>query len=697
MGVARRAMSLGRCKRLLHLFLFFAPLLFWIQGERCFAQIELSDVRSHLWTVTTSLAADSAFVVAGSPDGVRVYARSGHAGFEMRAQIAVDRGVMSIALSGPVAFLVDGAGAVRAIRPMQADSSTTPVPVLNGPSHRAIAVMGLRLIVAGDTEAASFDITNPDNPVPLSSLPLPGAARHVATSGSLALVSCGENGLVIFTVGTDGALQQAGTYTPVAPGGTPHVIRESVTDGRYAWIPAGVSGVLTVDLRTPSSPVTHSRILTFGDARHLALEGDRLLIADRQTGILTYRVTSDGGHFYQSEYRDLKGTRVICAVSPSRFYSTDGGHIMALDAGPLGAISVAGHTGYPGGYNSIAHHAGWVYIPDGAGFWRIHADSVHADSSFVRFGSTPVFGAIGYDGFLYTVNGPDGVRRYRVFENGLTVLQGTISARSSVTGLAIDRDTALVLEDGEGYRLFDVSVPSQPTVIGQDRKNTLFPSSVFPSSRVMYVAEGTGIVQVYDLRFPVKPERVRAVPGTERVRQMQTERKTLYAADLARGFLVYDISNQLFPLLVANPASPARLRAFWRSGRTLYAGGPDGVLTAHDLSAPSSLPLLSSLDLVSEIRAIRKIGEQVFVVTESAVHILSPGLPLVPGDFDANGVTNAEDLVALVDYTFGTGLPPWRPNAADVNADGRSNLQDVVRMVDFLYGDGTPLLAGVIE
>jgi hypothetical protein len=53
--------------------------------------------------------------------------------------------------------------------------------------------------------------------------------------------------------------------------------------------------------------------------------------------------------------------------------------------------------------------------------------------------------------------------------------------------------------------------------------------------------------------------------------------------------------------------------------------------------------------------------------------------------------------VALVDFLFKRGAPPWRPNAADVNADGLYNLQDVVLLVDFLYGNGTALMIGAIE
>jgi hypothetical protein len=171
----------------------------------------------------------------------------------------------------------------------------------------------------------------------------------------------------------------------------------------------------------------------------------------------------------------------------------------------------------------------------------------------------------------------------------------------------------------------------------------------------------------------------------------------LYLGDRATGYLTYDITNEFNPVVIAHPPEPAAVSAFFQSGRVLYIGSPDGVISTYDMIDPDQPQLISSLVLSDEPVAIEKVGEHLFVLTRNAFHTLSVGLPLVAGDFDADGLAGAPDLVALVDFLFKRGAPPWRPNAADVNADGLNNLQDVVLLVDFLYGNGTALMIGAIE
>ncbi|MEW5874869.1 MAG: dockerin type I domain-containing protein [Candidatus Zixiibacteriota bacterium] len=662
----------------------------------CDAQIDLSTTGSFLWSANTAIESDSTHVLVGSADGLRVYRREGPAEFTLQAQIEIDGGVRDIAIADSVAFLADGHGDLLALAHRSSVSQTIPLELVTGTGVRFVETVNRRLIVVGDSVAQSFDISFPWNPFLSSTIGFTGPPVGLSGADSVVLIPCGSLGLVVLTIDDAGILHHAADFRPSASG-SPVPITEAATNGRHAWVPNAAPGVLTINLTDPTSPFVQGRILTFGNARHVALDGDRLLIADAVVGLASCKVTATGASLWQSENSGLRDIKLIASQSPSRFYSTNGGTIVVLDIDFLGDVSPSGEFGFSGGYNSIAHHGPWVFIPDNRGFWRVHADSVESDTSFLRFGNKKIHHALVCENDLFTASGADGVRIYRVFGEGTPVLLGTMPARDPATGIVVDRDTAIVLEGGAGYRLFDISVRSQPRLIGQDRKSTAFPTGVLPSTRYMYLAEGAGLLTVYDLEFPIKPERVRVVPLASQVRQLQVKNHRLYVADRAAGYLTFDIKNESNPILISDPVVPASLTAFRQSGRVLYTGDTGGRVTAFDMTDPAHPEPIDSVELDAEILAIDKYRERLLIVTPSAFHMLEAGPPLVAGDFDASGETDAGDLVALVDFLLRYGPSPWRPNSADVNADGRYNLQDVVVMVDFLYGNGEPLQTGAVE
>ena len=65
----------------------------------------------------------------------------------------------------------------------------------------------------------------------------------------------------------------------------------------------------------------------------------------------------------------------------------------------------------------------------------------------------------------------------------------------------------------------------------------------------------------------------------------------------------------------------------------------------------------------------------------------------VRGDFTHDGTSpDISDLVGLVGYMFGGGLPPVCKEEMDVNGSGGDpDISDLVRLVDFMFGGGAPL------
>jgi hypothetical protein len=71
---------------------------------------------------------------------------------------------------------------------------------------------------------------------------------------------------------------------------------------------------------------------------------------------------------------------------------------------------------------------------------------------------------------------------------------------------------------------------------------------------------------------------------------------------------------------------------------------------------------------------------------------------LLPGDADNNDVTNVSDVVFMIGFVFGDGVPPLNQRCADVNDDCALNVSDVVELIEYVFGaDPDPLTLGCLH
>lgn len=68
----------------------------------------------------------------------------------------------------------------------------------------------------------------------------------------------------------------------------------------------------------------------------------------------------------------------------------------------------------------------------------------------------------------------------------------------------------------------------------------------------------------------------------------------------------------------------------------------------------------------------------------------------MPGDQNADGRLDVQDVVGIIDFVFRGGTPPVPPNAADPNGDCTSNVADVVRVIDYVWRAGAMLVPGCL-
>jgi hypothetical protein len=62
--------------------------------------------------------------------------------------------------------------------------------------------------------------------------------------------------------------------------------------------------------------------------------------------------------------------------------------------------------------------------------------------------------------------------------------------------------------------------------------------------------------------------------------------------------------------------------------------------------------------------------------------------PTLPGDFNADNISNSADIIQMVNYIFKAGPPPVVPGHADVNCDGSDTSSDIIAMVNYVFKSG---------
>jgi hypothetical protein len=150
------------------------------------------------------------------------------------------------------AAIVDDFGVVAGVQP-----GPSSITARNGNSTGTVPVV-----------VSSF------NPMPLSSISIPGYANSVRLRGDYAFVAAGDAGLQILDVSDRTAPFIAGALDTNGNANDVKVVANT------AYVADGPAGLQIIDITHPASPVLLGTVDTPGDAQSVAIAGNRAYVAD---------------------------------------------------------------------------------------------------------------------------------------------------------------------------------------------------------------------------------------------------------------------------------------------------------------------------------------------------------------------------------------------------------------------------------
>ncbi len=479
-----------------------------------------------------------------------------------------------------------------------------------------------------------MDVSNPENPSTVATLPTTGSSLGINVYGSHVYIG---NGSSLMIVDISDPLNPIQVSTLLTPGAA---ARGLTVEGHYAYVADGNAGIQIIDIADPASPVIISTFDTPGYAYDVVTAGAYAYVSDQSNGMVVVNISDPANPFQVGHYSSTGNTRGL-------FYS--GQYIyLAHDTTGLDVINVTdpslpvleNNLDTTGNVYDVCIHGTSALVADLGGGVKVVKVAETAGLGIVNTINT-----INYSGSMFTVGkylfmngGPNGLTTYDLTnpENPVHVGGGD----TGWNGNAVFGNYFIGFSYS-GMAIVDLSQPSAPVQVaslggfGSNAK-----ASIWGTKAV--VLDDHDLV-VVDLSNPLQPAEVNRLAVGNGSLDVWVEGNYAYIADQYDGFVVVDISApgnlqvvSSFDVPFATTMSISGNRAYIGSGASLV------VLDISDPLSPAEIGQYTANYPVTEVKVI---GNRAFLrKRDGGLEVLDISNPALP--------------VQVSEYTFGLYVFP---------------------------------------
>ena len=438
--------------------------------------------------------------------------------------------VVGVSISGATACVVWG-NSIATV-----DLSTPIAPTIvhsmtldSGAWSRSVAYVGsyayVGAAVVNDGVLQVYNVSDPSNPIFVTSVGTPGQASKVVVAGQRAYVADGWNrDLLIYDVSNPASPTLLGTYN------SPGDAHDVWVEGNIAYLAAGSSGGLQiVDVSNPASPTQLGWYNSAGDARRLAVDGDTVYLAEGdRTGVSILDVSTPASPSLLGTTDATWGGNHVAISGDTLYVGTELMGVRLVDVSTAASPSTLGEFSWPNVVSSVA-----------------------VDESLVASASP-------------SVNGPALV--YMLGDSKLWVIDNSDPAAPVVLGTAetgralyhfgvvrVSGARAYVAwwpgwgGEGSGLVVFDVSDSSNPTRLGQYALPAGVEATdlwvVGTTAYVTTVSGSNGYLRTYDVSDPTSIAALDVIDTPGDARRVTVSGGVAYVVDGTSGLRLYDASN----------------------------------------------------------------------------------------------------------------------------------------------------------
>jgi len=246
-----------------------------------------------------------------------------------------------------------------------------------GTANNIYVYGNLMFVADGENGLLVYDVSDPENPVLISSYDTDGEALSVFIIGDYAFVADGSNGLVILNISDIENITFAGHYN--SPGVAYHVY----VVGNYAYLADGAVGMLVLNISNMQNIQFVRSYNTQGTAVYITVINNYACIADMEGGFYVIDI-QNVFNLQLAGYFDTQGDVYNFQIVGDYVYVVDGdGGLIILDISDLGDIQVVGTFDTPGEVVSIYISGGYLFLLDDPNGLFILDISDPSDPTFV--------------------------------------------------------------------------------------------------------------------------------------------------------------------------------------------------------------------------------------------------------------------------------------------------------------------------
>ena len=477
-----------------------------------------------------------------------------------------------------------------------------------------------------------------------------GPAQAVAVSGSFAYVAAGVGGLIIFDITNPANPIRVGSYDRSFAG----AVSVQVV-GSLIYVANG-TGLQVIDVSHPAIPVRLGGYDTGGDAQAVHVVGSLAYVADYGAGLQVIDVSDPANPVRVGGYR-TRWAKDVQVVGTLAYVVDAADGLVVIDVShPANPVRLGGYES--GGAVDVQVVGSLAYVVGSAG---VQVVDVSHPANPVRLGGSGSSGdahRVQVVGSLAYVANEMGLEVIDVSHPANPVRVGGFHHAGGVEDVQVVGSLTYVAAH-TGLQVIDLSIPALPVRVGGDGARASA-SGVQVVGSLAYVADGNAGVQVIDVSHPANPVRVGSYDTREDALRVQVVGSLAYVADSA-GLLVIDVSNPVNPVGVGSyETSGSAVRRVQVVGNTAYAVDSAG-LQIVDVSDPANPVRVGGYDNGGHALGVHVVGSLAYVVGSAGLQIVDvshPANPVRLGGYDNGasglGVHVVGSLAYLADW--GAGL-----------------------------------------
>lgn len=537
---------------------------------------------------------------------------------------------------------------------------TDPADFSNAGGYNETDVGALGIDVEGDYAFLAcmekglyiIDISNPLGAIRTGYCRTAYNARNVRVAGDYAYVADADSGLTVVDVSDPANPVIAGRYT------TPNWADDIALYGDYAFVPAYTSGLMTFDISDPKNPTFAGQFGIAGRAYAVALWGNRLFLMTSDTmfnSILMILDITDPTDPISIHDYDPPGT-------PSRMIA-DGNYLYIADSGsntfeimdisdpaspvPLGSA--------PAMYSAIDLEiaGGYAFVPvSAAGFSVIRVREVKTPilaGTYDTPGSALKVAVSGQYAFVADAEG--GLRSVDISDPWNIAPAGHYDSPGSSGHVVVSGNLAF-LADGADLRIFDISDPASPTLLGIEYTPC---NCIAVSGNYAFITDpDAGALHTIDISDPVHPTNAGSYTALSRPYAVAVSGDHAFVIDpYGTDLNVLDITDPTSPSLAGTYNSVSFSRNIAIDGDYAFIAFDTGGMKIIDIKNPAAPSYIASLP-ASKVQYVAVTGDYAFVANSDlgvlVADISDPGSPVLLHAFDTPGA--AHGLCLAGDYCF---------------------------------------------